>query len=78
MNKLGEFLELNELTEMYDKYRSTLNPDFNEEDVEDNSDLLICCFYWGDTEEGFDFWESVNNDYLTWLYEEQRKLETLR
>ena len=78
MNILDEFLKLNELTEIYDKYRSTLNPDFNEEDVEDNNDLLIWSFYWGDTEESFDFWESVNNDYLTWLYEEQRKLETLR
>jgi len=44
MNILDEFLKLNELTEIYDKYRSTLNPDFNEEDVEDNNDLLKCSF----------------------------------
>lgn len=74
MNKLDEFLELNELTEMYGKNRlqSTL------QDIIDDSDLLICSFCWDASEERYDFWQSVNNDYLTWLYEEQRKLETIR
>ena len=74
MNKLDEFLKLNGLTEMYDKNRSQSTLP----DIIDDSDLLICSFYWSESEEGFDFWQSVNNDYLTWLYEEQRKLETLR
>ena len=78
MNKLDEFLKLNELTEIYDKNRSTLNPNFNEEDVEDNDELLMCSFTWDESEEGFNFWQSVNDDYLTWLYEEQGKLETIR
>lgn len=77
MNKLDEFLKLNELTEMYGKNRSQSTQPIPE-DIIDDSCLLICSFYWDESEEGFDFWDSVNNDYLTWLYEEQRKLETLR
>ena len=75
MNKLDEFLKLNELTEIYDKNRSQSTL---QEDIIDDSDLLICSFYWDESEKGFNFWQSVNNDYLTWLYEKQGKLETIR
>lgn len=77
MNKLDEFLKLNELTEMYEKNRSQSHVPFSEEDIADDN-LLDCSFYWDESEEGFYFWQSVNDDYLTWLYEEQGKLETLR
>ena len=77
MNKLDEFLKLNELTEMYEKNRLLSHMPFPEEAIPDDS-LLVCSFYWDESEEGFNFWQSVNDDYLTWLYEEQGKLETIR
>lgn len=70
MNKLQEFLELNGMSEMYQKNRAQSSLPFPEEDISD-IDLLVCSFSWNETEEGFDFWHSVNNDYLTWLYEKQ-------
>ena len=69
MNKLDEFLELNDLTEIYTK---NWNKDkFQIQDGVDDEELLLCSFYWEDTEEGYLFWSSVNDDYLTWLYEQQ-------
>lgn len=70
MNKLQEFLELNEMSEIYATNRTKSRMPFPEEDISD-IDLLICSFSWRETEEGFDFWQSVNNDYLTWLYAQQ-------
>lgn len=64
MNKLDEFLNLNELTEIYNKNRSLFPLPFPVDDVEENN-LLACSFYWYKSEEGFDFWQSVNNDFLT-------------
>ena len=76
MNKLDEYLELNDLTEIYTK---NWNKDkIQIQDGVDDEKLLLCSFYWEDTEEGYLFWSSVNDDYLNWLYEEQGKLETLR
>jgi hypothetical protein len=77
MNKLQEFLELNELSEMYQKNRTKSDLPFPEEDISDD-DLLICSFYWDETEEGFTFWQSINYDYLDWLYEKQGRLENVR
>ena len=77
MNKLDEFLELNELTDSYKKNRELSSSPFTGEDIDDCS-LLVCSFCWEDSHEGHDFWSSVNDDYLNWLYDEQEGLETIR
>ena len=69
MNKLDEFLELNELTEIYTK--NWHKDKIQIQDGVDDEELLLCSFYWEDTDEGYLFWSSVNDDYLIWLYEKQ-------
>lgn len=77
MNKLQEFLELNGMSEIYQKNRAQSSLPFPEEDIPDDN-LLVCSFWWDETPEKYAFWESINNDYLDWLYEKQGRLENVR
>lgn len=53
-----------------------LNPDYSNGSViiEFNKNTIITAFPWEETDEGYDFWEKINTDYLNFIQQNNNLL----
>ena len=78
MKTKEQIIEWLKAQEWYDAFAKNVSPETVEEAVEDyckeehNISIIDFAFIWGNTDEGFSFWNDANTKFLQWLYSDEQ------